>query len=611
MTIRRITPQTSLDNLKTEAKRRLKNARAGGSKATLREIQLEIAREYGFPGWPALKRALDRSLEVEKYDRLAADMVTAYATGDPDSIARINQHYERSSTVDDFRATVWALIYKVRRAKGAPEAFQLEEAQELISRIEGFPNWSALKVAVAKGDPPPVPAYIIDAKENRIAARRDLHRNDWDALIDAILQHRIAHIDSHGFLTDDALRRIARMDHVKSLQLEGCRQITEGGLRYLADMPQLETLDLTTGNITDRSLDVLRHLPNLRNFKMVWQNGISDVGVANLKYCDKLEKVDLMGSRCGDGAIDALRGKPNLYHLDTGRLVTDAGLAHLHDFPLFKHWHRETRLMIDGPFTNAGLAALAGLDGVYELDLFWHVTAITSAAFAVLPTWANLGALGCDGELANDEAMRHIGSIPRLKRLRAQGSVATDEGFIALAQSQSIEQFWGREAPNLTGRGFRAFSRMPALRSLGVSCMHVDDAALSTLPHFPVLRELIPIDVQDAGFRHVGRCLKLERLSCMYCRDTTDAATEWIANLQINSYYAGLTKITDRSLEILGRMNSLEQIEFYETKSVTDAGLQHIAKLPNLREVRIFGLPKVTHAGIAQFPARVRVEYEV
>ncbi len=141
--------------------------------------------------------------------------------------------------------------------------------------------------------------------------------------------------------------------------------------------------------------------------------------------------------------------------------------------------------------------------------------------------------------------------------------------------------------------------------------MHVDDAALSTLPHFPVLRELIPIDVQDAGFRHVGRCLKLERLSCMYCRDTTDAATEWIANLQINSYYAGLTKITDRSLEILGRMNSLEQIEFYETKSVTDAGLQHIAKLPNLREVRIFGLPKVTHAGIAQFPARVRVEYEV
>jgi hypothetical protein len=29
------------------------------------------------------------------------------------------------------------------------------------------------------------------------------------------------------------------------------------------------------------------------------------------------------------------------------------------------------------------------------------------------------------------------------------------------------------------------------------------------------LRELAPIDVQDAGFRHVDRCERLERLTCM------------------------------------------------------------------------------------------------
>jgi hypothetical protein len=59
----------------------------------------------------------------------------------------------------------------------------------------------------------------------------------------------------------------------------------------------------------------------------------------------------------------------------------------------------------------------------------------------------------------------------------------------------------------------------------------------------------------------------------MYCRDTTDDATEHIAQLQLKNYYARLTQITDRSLQILGRMTSLETIEFYETKSVTDAGL--------------------------------------
>ena len=54
------------------------------------------------------------------------------------------------------------------------------------------------------------------------------------------------------------------------------------------------------------------------------------------------------------------------------------------------------------------------------------------------------------------------------------------------------------------------------------------DEALAAFPSFPALRELTPIGVQDAGFRHIGRCERLERLTCMYCRDTTDRATEHI-----------------------------------------------------------------------------------
>ena len=59
---------------------------------------------------------------------------------------------------------------------------------------------------------------------------------------------------------------------------------------------------------------------------------------------------------------------------------------------------------------------------------------------------------------------------------------------------------------------------MPALQGLAVSCKHVDDAALSALPRFPALRALMPMDVPDDGFRHVGRCAQLEGLLCMYCR---------------------------------------------------------------------------------------------
>ena len=113
----------------------------------------------------------------------------------------------------------------------------------------------------------------------------------------------------------------------------------------------------------------------------------------------------------------------------------------------------------------------------------------------------------------------------------------------------------------------------------------------------------------DEGFRHIGRCARIERLTCMYCRETSDAATAHIAALPVQYYYAGLTQITDRSLEIMGRMPTLEQIEFYECKGITDAGLAFLAGLPQLREVALDGLPGVTHAGTRVFPAHVRVRY--
>jgi len=574
---------------------------------------------------PRRQSAVPQTPAVEKYERLANDMVKVYAAGDEAALRSVKDHFGRSFTGEDLRSVVWGLLYKVRQASGSAEAFGLAEAKELISRTSGFPNWTALIEAAAAGTAPPGQPHAIDPKTNRISLRRIPSPKDWDTIIGVMKERRIPTLEA-AVMTDEAMERIAQLDFVTGLSLGGARGLSDDGMQHVARMPQLEYLNLSEypgGKLTDRGLEVLRHLPNLRKFEMTWQKGISDAGAANLRFCDKLEEVNLMGSPTGDGAIDALRGKPALRSFSTGRLVTDAGLPLLHDFPMFKKLHGPVpdkiagphdvpaRLLIDGPFTNKGLEGLAGLEGVVELDLFWHVTGITGDGFACLTGMPNLASLGCDGELSSNEAMRHIADIPRLRILRAQESVATDEGFEVLSRSQTLEGFWGRECPNFGSRGFVAFSKLPRLRSLGVGCQKVDDAALSTLPKFPSLREFTPIAFQDRGFRHIGRCGKLERLTCMYCRETGDEATEHIAGLHLKYYYAGLTKITDRSLEILGRMDSLETVELFETKAVTDAGLAHLAKLPRLNRVELFGLPHVTLAGTMVFPASVQVNYEV
>jgi len=265
--------------------------------------------------------------------------------------------------------------------------------------------------------------------------------------------------------------------------------------------------------------------------------------------------------------------------------------------------------MIDGPFTDAGLAKLVGLDGLFGLSFFWHCPAFTSDGLEPLKRLEKLQFLGCQDKHCDDAAMRHIAQIPRLRMLMGQGAVASDDGFEALSRSRTLEYFWGRECPNLGSWGFVALSTMVSLRGLAASLKNVDDNALASLPKFPALRDLMPMDVTDDGFRHVGRCINLEKLTCMYCRETGDVATGHIAGLsRLKSYYAGSTRITDRSLEILSRMHSLEKVELWQCPGVTDAGVKLLASLPNLQEVSL-DLPNVSRKAISYFPQHVRVNY--
>jgi len=330
-----------------------------------------------------------------------------------------------------------------------------------------------------------------------------------------------------------------------------------------------------------------------------------------------------MGTPSGDGTIRALIEKQQLRRFRTGASVTDAGLEMFQHIPRFKTWGGEelqynlmtfdpapTFLMIDGPFTDAGLEKLAGLDGLFGLTFFWHCPGFTSAGLEPLKHLANLGFLGCQDHHCDNEAMRHIAAIPRLRMLMGQGAIADDHGFEALSQSQSIEYIWGRDCPNFASSGFAALARMPALKGIALSLKNVDDTSLSTLAGFPALRQLMPMDVSDAGFRHIGRCENLESLWCMYCRDTGDSATEQIGGLKkLKYYYAGQTKITDRSLEILSRIRSLVRTEFWNCDGLTNAGIAQLVQLPNLQEITLDALRGVTKEVLAVFPAHIKVNY--
>jgi hypothetical protein len=648
----RLPARASLEQIQKQAKELLRKYRAGDAdvverfrlasrrpdeparKARLADAQFVIAREYGFATWAKLKHHVEDlgGSGLGQFEELAQGLAEAYSRGDRDALRVVNWNFGTSFPGESEPADMQRRLPTWFAAEVRTPELALADARDLVAQSYGMANWARFVESINQppDDPRSAPVftnnrppfYRIDWKENKLWVRGPLTERDWETIAGVLEECGITRLTAGG-VTDVAMKYIAGLDGITELDIGGSQGLTDDGVVRLGEMPQLRELRMggPSSPLTNRGLSFLPLLKALRVFHCGWTRGISDAGLEGLGNCEQIEDVNLVGSPVGDGAIRALVGKCGLRRLNTGRNVTDAGIGLLHELPQFQSWRngqieyglmsfdaKPTSLLLDGPFTDDGLAKLAGLDGLFSLAFFWHSPAFTSAGLRHLRRLANLGFLGCQGEHCDDEAMRQIAAIPRLRMLMGQGAVATDRGFEALSRSQSVEYIWGRECPNLTGSGFKSLAAMPALRGVALSCKNVDDAALSRLPEFPVLRELMPMDVNDDGFRHVGRCRKLENLWCMYCQETGDVSTEHIGRLELKTYYAGHTRITDRSLEILGRMDSLEKLGFWECGGLTDAGAARLARLPKLREVSFDGLVRVTRDVMRLFPAHVRVK---
>jgi hypothetical protein len=635
---RPITPRTTLDNLKAEARRWLKAIRANAGEArarlaraianppampTLRDVQHALAREHGLPGWTALKDRLSPASPMRRYDTVAVALVVAYRTGGREAMRVIWDFFGHGRTWDATRRYIRLALGRSEAEPDPPDEITLEEARFLVARAQEFESWEALErhvAALPRGRTITAKAVAMfatsDVAEDAVAVRS----RDWDEAIDLMRVRRLEALHAAGQMTDAVLERVSRLDHITRLDLGGSKALTDEGLRHLARLPNLRRLTLSGCNsLTDAGLQVLRSLPVLEAIELAWTR-ITDAGAAHLAACTELRAVDLSATLSGDGAIRALAANANLADLRTGIGVTDAGLARLHDLPMFKQWRGgeprmsllgfdagPTFLMLRGPFTDAGFRQLVGLDGLFALNVDDARLAISGAALAPLVDLPHLEWLAFD---AKDESMPHIAALPRLRFLMCQDTSAGDDGFVALSRSRTIEHIWGRRCYNLQRRGFVAMADMPALAHLSVSCRNVDDEGLAALPRFAALRELMPMDVPDAGYRHVGQCRGIESLVLMYCRDTGDEATSHITGLpRLQTYFASYNRITDRTPELLAGMPTLEHVTFDTCTALTDAGVAALARLPRLRRLRVSGMRHVTPAVADAFGPGVRVSH--
>jgi hypothetical protein len=635
-----------------DARARFADARPGvAGEPGLRDVQVALAREHGFDGWTDLKAAAAEpepapaaagAEALARYETMAEALLEAYRTGTPEAMER---HYRFT-----WHRRAWPGMRRYVQldlGKLPPSAdddvdvdITLDDARYLVAREYGFADWPDLTAfthtlgtvpvtplhrglsprdpvpplhrGLSPRDPvPPLhrglspfppaakPVRLIDPLAPEIS-QTILRTRDWDALLARLALQPGARLGAEGQMTDAILAAVARVDGITDLDLSGSAELTDEGLRPLAGLPHLKRLDLSRTAVTDRGLAVLRELPALESISLEMTH-VTDDGVAVLADCHHLRRVNCAWTRTGDGVIRALAGKPDVSQLLTGNGVTDQGLALLGELPVFRTWRgghdvpmklftesgEPNALWIRGTFTDRGMQSLAALEGLYDLNVDDSRLAITAAGMKPLVSLPHLERLSVD---AKDDWMPYLAQMPHLRFLLVQDTTAGDDGFVALSRSRSIEIIWGRRSEHLGTRGFLALAEMPALRSLSVSCRNVDDTGIAALPSFPSLRELMPMDVPDAGYRHIGRCERLESLVLMYCRDTTDEATEHVAGLRhLTDYFNSYTAITDRTPALLSGMDSLERVTLDTCHGLTNEGVSTLARLRRLRELRVSG----------------------
>ena len=127
----------------------------------------------------------------------------------------------------------------------------------------------------------------------------------------------------------------------------------------------LETLELTSTNVTSDDLKHLAGHKNLRVLKLDWNSGVGDAGVAHLGRLTSLETLDLRLTKVTGKGLGALVGLKNLRHLDVNDSpVDDVGLKHISQLA------RLELLNIGGTkITDKGLHHLKGLKHLRGLTL--------------------------------------------------------------------------------------------------------------------------------------------------------------------------------------------------------------------------------------------------
>ncbi|MCA9092372.1 MAG: redoxin family protein [Planctomycetaceae bacterium] len=353
---------------------------------------------------------------------------------------------------------------------------------------------------------------------------------------------------------------------LRGLCLDSNEFIRDEDLVHLANLPQLEYLDLFHANVTDAGVEHLRPLKSLRrlclNVNQIPKKPVLTVASANvLSELKSLEWLELSSVGGADEFLEKISVLSNLKVLyiggrpDTG-LVSDSGLVHLAKLKNL------TRLMLYGTeMSDKGAESLSQL--------------------------SELTSLATKSDFLTDAGIPNFMALRKLENLEL--SCSRKYGKFTLS---GVNRLNGH--PTLTGLRYLPGQPTPDAETLDLSALpqleafstsYVRDKDLAGLSQCKKLRSLefgYDLDVGDEGMAYLADLTSLETLA-VRGREITDAGLDYLKNHNRLYFLTLQGKFTDLGLQKLERIKSLESLNINSSGTFSPSAVQHLqASLPNL-----------------------------
>ncbi len=126
------------------------------------------------------------------------------------------------------------------------------------------------------------------------------------------------------------------------------------------------------------------------------------------------------------------------------------------------------------------------------------------------------------------------------------------------------------------------------IRQLNLSKSGTDGSGLRYVTDLPInYIDLNLTDVEDAGFVHMEKMPNLAIIHLDRCKKVTDAALIHLVKLPLIGLNISGTSITDRGLETLSHIKSLEWLDLGD-ENITYEGIRTLKRLPKLRSLKVY-----------------------